>query len=705
VWARVRSVLFFIFPVGTSEPIFRRPRVTYALAALNVLVFIALNIGVRMSQGSGALNEAIVSWGYIPAEREPLTLVTHLFLHAGFLHLLGNVWFLLLFGRVVEDRLGSKLFALLYLLAGLGSAALQDVFTVGTLRDVAGAGWTDQLARMGGRVGREMPMIGASGAIFGIMGALLVVALWAEFRFLWFHWFVLFVLWESLLRPLAEILSTQSRGYSIGGVAIFGHLGGFATGFLVALLLKQLLFRRLPPDPTDPGSIQDVGRQRGFSMHAGRTSGRISPEQRAVEHLLRLIHKGRTHLVSEQYLEYLVQFPGLTLPPPQMLLVAEALAETHSDRRALEAFERVLGTAEVGPVRRHALLGLARMCCREKTLHRRGQEHLRELLTQNLDAATRREAELLLMRVSEEGQTDAQTTGPSRLTQESGETPPPSPEFSDRPIRQTGRPAYVPEPSAPTPDDSEQRRIPVTREVSRSLPPPRPVHVPDEGESRDAAAAGHAVILTGRQRIDVPRVARIVARGTGRSMVDVSGQIAQGMGVVLETDSLITAHRVASLLNGNRLSAAVVDLSQIPDTWEEHRLLSAALRGDQLHVAHEAQGQETIPVRDLIVVAHAEVPLRPVDPAPEIVCDLLALSPARHLRAVQGEFQHASPGHPETLVSFVGLVGQRAWRAKRDAGLMQSLTSHRGVSLRFASLAEYEAYVRWLTLCAFAPAS
>lgn len=153
-----------------------------------------------------------------------LTVLTSMFLHGGVAHVLGNCWFLWIFGNNIEDRLGPVRFLFFYLLCGGGAAALQVV------------AYPDA----------SMPMLGASGAISGVLGAYLVL-----FPFAWIYtlvpWFVpivplpafLFLLVWFGVQAMNGVGSLMSGEIARGGVAWWAHAGGFATGVVLILWARN----------------------------------------------------------------------------------------------------------------------------------------------------------------------------------------------------------------------------------------------------------------------------------------------------------------------------------------------------------------------------------------------------------------------------------------------------------------------------------
>jgi len=224
-----------VIPISDDNPIRRTPVITYALLGLCGAVFV-WQLGI----GQTGFRRAVYAFGVIPAvltDRAslppglsivpaPLTLVTSMFLHGGIMHLLGNLLFLWIFADNVEDRLGRIRFVMFYLLCGAGAALAQ------ALPDPAS----------------EIPMIGASGAISGVLGAYLLLYPHARVLVVLPVFFVLQVVRLPALVVLGlwfliQLISSLMVEPGSGGVAFRAHIGGFVTGLL---LLPLLLPRRVP---------------------------------------------------------------------------------------------------------------------------------------------------------------------------------------------------------------------------------------------------------------------------------------------------------------------------------------------------------------------------------------------------------------------------------------------------------------------------
>jgi membrane associated rhomboid family serine protease len=227
-----------MIPIRDDTPRYSTPYVTYFIIALNVVVFLfELSVGM---QSHRQLNSLISEFGVVPVRFEralagqsavnlpslSLTILTSMFLHGGWLHIIGNMWFLWIFGDNVEDYLGHFKYLVFYLVSGC-AAAIAYILLDATSRQ---------------------PTIGASGAIAGVMGGYLVlyprarvltlVFLIVFVTFWWLpawvflgYWFVL----QFLSGTATSIAETQNTG----GIAFWAHVGGFIAGIVLIKLMPE----------------------------------------------------------------------------------------------------------------------------------------------------------------------------------------------------------------------------------------------------------------------------------------------------------------------------------------------------------------------------------------------------------------------------------------------------------------------------------
>jgi len=227
-----------MIPIRDTIPSRRKPVITFAIIALCAAVFafeLALGPnGLEQFTYLGGLvparysNPRWAEWAGFPSSLWPFG--TYMFLHAGWLHLIGNMWFLWLFGDNVEDRLGRPRFLIFYLACGIAAALAQFALTPGS----------------------KAPMVGASGAISGVMGAYFllypgarIVTLVPVFIFIQLievPAFVFLGIW-FLLQFFGGTRDLASSAENSGGVAFWAHVGGFLAGML---LLRAFTPRQLP---------------------------------------------------------------------------------------------------------------------------------------------------------------------------------------------------------------------------------------------------------------------------------------------------------------------------------------------------------------------------------------------------------------------------------------------------------------------------
>ena len=210
-----------MIPLRDVIPSRTRPIATVSLLVLNVCVFL-LQAGLDDRE----LERFVRAWGLVPAYFSWTAVVTSMFVHGGFLHLAGNMLYLWIFGDNVEDRLGHGRFLLFYLLCGTGAALVQTIVSAGSL----------------------VPMVGASGAIAGVMGGYFVLYPRSRVLTLFPFPLMLFELPAIYLLGLWFVmqfvsglgsLSIAAESELAGGVAFWAHIAGFAVGVLLVLVLRR----------------------------------------------------------------------------------------------------------------------------------------------------------------------------------------------------------------------------------------------------------------------------------------------------------------------------------------------------------------------------------------------------------------------------------------------------------------------------------
>ncbi len=340
--------MFFFLPFGTDRPCWRRPYATYALIVLCAIVF-AIQVGAPES----------LPEGFVPSEASLWDWFLAMFMHAGIMHLAGNMLFLWLFGSIAEDVLGPKLFLLFYFGGNLGATAL----------DLA-------MGSVGPAEGLMIPRVGASGAIAGIMGLASVCFLRTKVR-VWYAYgyyiswgsdtvevpaplfLGLWVGWEVLMGLL------QAATEQVGGTAHWAHVGGFGLGLGAALAFR--LHKRVPRadlvqgrEATDSryaaldqaGRLQEVVRESPDDGEAwlalGRDyeiAGRFAEAKGAYERALPLFLAANRGEEAAKAYAGLSEYGGTAgLTPQQEFHLACCLEQAGQNLQACSLFEQVAAT-------------------------------------------------------------------------------------------------------------------------------------------------------------------------------------------------------------------------------------------------------------------------------------------------------------------------------------------------------------------------
>ena len=209
------------FPYKDDNPRILFPFVTYTIIGINSLVFIYQYLILPPE----LLGHIISTYALTPAAPSIITVFTSMFMHGGLMHIIFNMWFLWIFGDNIESVLGHKRYVLFYLLCGVGAA----------------------LAQIQINTGSQIPMVGASGAIAGVLGAYLI-----RFPRATVHVLVILIIFITFIRVPAMVvigiwfLSNLTAGLGTlgieetGGTAWFAHLGGFVSGVVLNQVFKQI---------------------------------------------------------------------------------------------------------------------------------------------------------------------------------------------------------------------------------------------------------------------------------------------------------------------------------------------------------------------------------------------------------------------------------------------------------------------------------
>jgi len=210
-----------MIPLRSSERIYSRTVVVPVLIVINLVIFV-----YSWMLGPRGFDRFVTEWGIVPDQLHLVSLLTSMFLHGGLTHVLGNMLFLWVFGRNLEDLIGSGRFLAFYIACGLAAAVVHVIFNPYS----------------------RIPTIGASGAIAGVMGAYLIKFPKSQIDTLvWLFIFVtrmavpapLYLVFWFILQFAQGVGSLGETTYNGGGVAWFAHVGGFVAGMLLIRLFPS----------------------------------------------------------------------------------------------------------------------------------------------------------------------------------------------------------------------------------------------------------------------------------------------------------------------------------------------------------------------------------------------------------------------------------------------------------------------------------
>jgi len=362
--------MFLPLPIATDRRPKRTPYVTYALAGVSIVV------AVWWILGTGKDGDVLRDLAFVPAYPTWHGMLTHMFMHNGWMHLMSNMLFLFIFGPNVEDAMGHVVFGCSYLVCGVSAAMLHLAVTA--------ASSPEQLT---------VSTVGASGAVFGLLGLFVVRFYRTNIRILYVLWVLVYIRGGTFLVPSVVgigIKFAQELFYgmldtagAVSGVAHWAHIGGFVFGMGYALLIgmesegtteyslddaeqsaKQATWgsalthakRALEQDPTNTQAHLIAAQ--GYAEHLDAGS--------ALKHYLQaievLIEQRQYSRVAETYRAIEESVPQAAIPARQHFSIAAALARAGSYSEAARAYQRIARGTQDWTDWETALLRLGQVC-------------------------------------------------------------------------------------------------------------------------------------------------------------------------------------------------------------------------------------------------------------------------------------------------------------------------------------------------------
>ena len=301
-------------PYRDDNPSQNFPFVTLGIIIINCIIFFLFGLKENYYQ-------IIKTYGFIPSSFNFFTLISSLFLHADFFHLLGNMWYLWIFGDNVEDKMGKTLFFTFYILGGIFASIIHSIFTPA----------------------KDIPTIGASGAISAVMGAYFLFFPWAKIRcFCMLYFYKIIILRIKAYIFLGMWFLLQLFYASFGeffSVAFFAHIGGFIFGASFAYFIKMLKGGEVFISPQEK---REKEREEEIEREEKEIEKKESLQKQEFIYYKNLIEKlldeKKIKEAIESYIEFEKKALPYTLSPFYQKMIADILFKENNYIFSLQAY-------------------------------------------------------------------------------------------------------------------------------------------------------------------------------------------------------------------------------------------------------------------------------------------------------------------------------------------------------------------------------
>lgn len=367
-------------PYASDQPFYRRPWVTYGILLINFVVLI-----YEKTLSYGGYLDFLNQFAYSPATGSLPALITSLFVHAGILHFLGNMWMFALVAPVIEDRFGSIKFLILYLGSGVAGTLFQTLFIP-----------PDQAHTL---------IFGSSGCVFGIMGAYALLFPYSSIKVFYFL-FLYYRVYSGTFKCPALLLFGLYFLMNVFNLWIVPDktvaYGAHSAGFIIGAAAVAILFgfKHFVGEENSPAEgLKDYSAR---TIKETKKSEDVIPEltlEKAREQLQRLVFIGDADEVEKFYSEALALFPDLVLEPGPQYDLASFLARHGKDALALHSFERLIESAPGIPIAEQALLSAAQLCMKIPGKEEQALDYLNRFIKTNLTPQQYQEAAYLIQQI------------------------------------------------------------------------------------------------------------------------------------------------------------------------------------------------------------------------------------------------------------------------------------------------------------------
>ncbi|MCX8082344.1 MAG: rhomboid family intramembrane serine protease [bacterium] len=334
--------MFFVFPVRDEYGVKRFPFFVVLIIILNVVIFFLYGTKPEYEN-------IVMQYGFIPSRFSPLTLFTSMFLHGGILHLGFNMWYLWLLGDNIEDRWGHIPFILFYLSGGIFSSLLYSVLIPETMRNI--------------------PTIGASGAISAVLGAYAVLFPKSTITFKYFLFAIILKFGEFeiyawvwlLLWFIQQAISTilMGKGITTDTVAFGAHFAGFIYGMLIGIGTK--IYKEAKYRENVAMGKNMLFQVLGDKQIIQRTMEEDSDIKQMKTKIVETMEEENKYAASEVYAQLIRKYPEVVLPEKLQYEIAQVFEKRNMLHQAETAYRNFIINYPFSKLADNALLSLGKI--------------------------------------------------------------------------------------------------------------------------------------------------------------------------------------------------------------------------------------------------------------------------------------------------------------------------------------------------------
>ncbi|MCM8804750.1 MAG: rhomboid family intramembrane serine protease [Candidatus Omnitrophica bacterium] len=331
--------MFFFFPVRDEYGVKKFPIIVTLIIFVNSLIYFIFGFTSKYEQ-------IVLNYGFIPSNFSLKTMITSMFLHGGLFHLGFNMWYLWLFGDNIEDRWGKIKFLIFYLFSGIFASILYSLLIPKRFM--------------------KIPVIGASGAVSGVLGAYAVIfpksritfkylifLTWGEFEIYSYIWLFLWFFIQTLNTLFVSLYSIQSQ------VAYAAHFGGFLFGMIIGIgtkVYREVKYRE----------NVIMGKNMLLQLLGGKEKFLYNVEQIAEIDMIKnkiknIIYEDRV-TATKFYKEGISKYPDICLPEKIQYEIAESLNRQGEKEYALTAYKNFILNYPLSKLADNALLSFGKIC-------------------------------------------------------------------------------------------------------------------------------------------------------------------------------------------------------------------------------------------------------------------------------------------------------------------------------------------------------